>query len=194
MMKLMRRSLVFCAAACLALAGDTLHSQQSQTFALDGAQSKVEFKLGTTLHTVHGTFQLASGNLRFDAPSGKASGEIVVDAASGDSGSKSRDKRMNSSILESQKYPQIVFRPDRVEGKLAPDGKSEVQLHGMFTLHGADHEMTVPATVEAANGLYTVTATFTVPYIKWGLKNPSTLMLRVSDTVEITVHTVAKVN
>jgi len=28
--------------------------------------------------------------------------------------------------------------------------------------------------------------------VKWGMKNPSTLILRVNDTVEITVHTAAR--
>jgi polyisoprenoid-binding protein YceI len=192
MMILMRRSLLFCAATCLVLAGDSL--PQGGTFALDPAQSKVEFKLGDVLHTVHGTFQLTSGTLRFDAASGKASGEIVVDAASGDSGSKARDKRMNANILESAKFPRITFRPDRVEGKLAADGKSQVQLHGIFSIHGADHEMSVPASVEAVGGVYNVSTIFEVPYVKWGMKNPSTLILRVSDTVEITVRTTARAN
>jgi hypothetical protein len=53
-----------------------------------------------------------------------------------------------------------------------------------------EHEILLPATVDAAGGQYNVAATFEVPYVKWGMKNPSTLMLRVSDKVEITIHTV----
>jgi len=62
----------------------------------------------------------------------------------------------------------------------------------MFGIHGAEHELTVPLQVEASNGQYNATGTFKVPYIKWGMKNPSTLFLRVNDTVEITIHTVAR--
>ncbi|MDE3166359.1 MAG: YceI family protein, partial [Acidobacteriota bacterium] len=64
--------------------------------------------------------------------------------------------------------------------------------HGMFRLHGQDHELTVPVAVDADGDGYRAVAKFSVPYIKWGLKNPSTLFLRVSDTVEITVNTVAR--
>ncbi len=192
MIRLMRLCLPFCAAAVLLVAGETIPTLPAGTFAIDSAQTKVEFTLSDVLHTVHGTFHLTSGTLRLDAATGKASGELVVDARTGDSGSPARDKRMHANILESGKYPQIVFRPDRVEGKLAVEGKSQVQLHGMFAIHGAEHEVTVPASVDAEDGRYSVTTTFKVPYVKWGMKNPSNLILRVSDTVEITVHTVAR--
>jgi hypothetical protein len=40
---------------------------------IDPAKSVVHFTLGATLHTVHGTFRVESGTLRFDPGSGKAS-------------------------------------------------------------------------------------------------------------------------
>jgi polyisoprenoid-binding protein YceI len=181
MMKSVRRFAPLFAFALLLNAGDTL--------VVDTIQTKVEFTLPSLLHTVHGEFRLKRGALAFDAESGKLSGELVIDATSGESGNESRDKRMHSAILESSKYPEIVFRPDRVEGKVVNTGKSTVQLHGTFSIHGADHEILVPATVDAAGGAYAVTATFEIPYVKWGLKNPSTLMLRVSENVEIRVRT-----
>jgi len=166
---------------------------QPRAVAVDAAQTKVEFTLGSLLHTVHGEFRLKRGAMSFDPRTGKASGELVVDATSGDSGSPARDKRMHANILESAKYPEIVFRPDRVDGVVAPEGHSVVQVHGAFAIHGADHELTLPATVDAAAGVYKVTAIFEVPYIKWGMKNPSTFMLRVSDKVDITIHTVVAI-
>jgi polyisoprenoid-binding protein YceI len=190
MMKMMRLFAPFLAAAVLLQAG-TIPGQETALH-LDPAQTRVEFTLPSLLHTVHGTFQLKHGDLRFDPVGGKASGELVVDATSGESGGEARDKRMHKSILESAVHPEIVFRPDRVIGKVAPEGKSAVELHGMFRIYGAEHELTLPLQVEAVGGQYTATGTFKVPYVKWGMKNPSTLMLRVSDTVEISIHTVAR--
>ena len=178
--------------AYLALLGAAALSAQTIALDLDPAQSEVEFLVGSTLHTVHGTFHLKRGAIRFDADTGKAEGELVVDATSGASGSAARDRRMHKEILQSDRYPEIVFRPDRVEGKVAAEGASQVQLHGIFSIHGGDHEMTVPVDVQSAAGEYTATAHFVVPYIKWGMKNPSTFVLRVSDKVEITVHTTAR--
>jgi hypothetical protein len=47
--------------------------------------------------------------------------------------------------------------------------------------------------VDTAGGRYEASATFIIPYVKWGMKNPSTLFLRVNDKVEITVRTVAHI-
>src|ERR1700740_2150157 len=83
---------------------------------LDPAQSKVHWTLGTTVHTVHGTFAFKSGTLHVDPATGTAGGEIAVNATSADSGNDSRDKKMHKDVLESGKYPDVIFRPDRVEG------------------------------------------------------------------------------
>jgi polyisoprenoid-binding protein YceI len=180
------------ALAALTLAPSTAFAAQATTLELDPAQTKVEYKLGAVLHTVEGTFTLKRGHFTFDPENGKATGELVVDAASGQSGNDSRDRNMHKNVLESERYPEIIFRPDRVDGKVAPQGRSQVQLHGTFTIHGADHEMTVPVDVEIADGRYTATAHFQIPYVKWGMKNPSTFVLRVGDKVDLTVHTVAR--
>jgi polyisoprenoid-binding protein YceI len=159
-------------------------SAQEQTFQIDPSQSSVRFTLGDVLHTVHGSFALKHGELQLQ-PAGKLSGEIVVDATSGNSGSGMRDRKMNKEVLESARYPEIDFRPDRFDGEIAPQGKSSVMVHGMFSIHGNDREITVPAQVERDGDHWTANVHFTVPYAKWGMKNPSTLFLKVSDTVEI---------
>jgi polyisoprenoid-binding protein YceI len=161
---------------------------QEVAFALDPGQTQVAFTLGSTLHTVHGSFRLRSGNVRFDPATGQASGELIVDAASGSSGNHSRDERMHKTILESDKFPDIVFCLDHIEGKLPQAGSAMLQARGRFTIHGASHELTVPVQVQAAPDRIAATMEFHVPYIKWGMKNPSTFLLRVSDQVEIEIH------
>jgi polyisoprenoid-binding protein YceI len=165
-------------------------SAQEMVFQLDPAQSRVEFTLGDILHTVHGTFKLKSGTIRFNPATGEASGALVVDAASGNSGNKSRDRRMHQQILEDQKYPEIVFTPQHATGKLASQGTSQMELQGLMSLHGQQHPMTVTMPVQVNRDQASVDVHFIVPYVKWGLKNPSTFILRVSDKVNIDVHAV----
>jgi polyisoprenoid-binding protein YceI len=90
--------------------------------------------------------------------------------------------------MESGRYPDIVFLPDRVEGKVTALGASTIQVHGMFTIHGAEHEITMPVRVEMAPGHWTATSHFTLPYVKWGMKNPSTFVLRVDQSVDIDIQ------
>jgi polyisoprenoid-binding protein YceI len=116
------------------------------------------------------------------------SGNLIVDATSGQSGNHSRDHKMHKEILESDRYPVISFRPDRVEGNVATLGTSNIQVHGMFSIHGADHELTMPVKVEVFPDHWTADTHFTIPYVKWGIKNPSTFVLRVSESVEIDIH------
>src|ERR1035437_676903 len=144
----------------LLAASSVFASAQDTAFQLDPAQTSVKFTLGDVLHTVRGTFHLKHGALQFEPASGKISGEIVVDAASGESGSGMRDRKMHKEILESERYPDIAFRPDHVEGDVTPQGKSSVRVHGIFTIHGSEHELTVPAEVQMAPGYWTATLHF----------------------------------
>jgi polyisoprenoid-binding protein YceI len=155
---------------------------------VDPAQSKIHWTLGATAHTVHGTFGLKRGTLRFNPATGKASGEIVADATSGESGNDSRDEKMHKEILESERFPEVVFRPDHLEGKVSPQGPSSVQLHGTFVIHGGEHELTVPVQAELNADHWKGTAKFSVPYVAWGLKNPSGFLLKVDRSVEIALE------
>ena|ERR1700722_564141 len=162
--------------------------EQEATLNFVPAQTTVTFTLGDVLHTVHGSFQLKAGQIRFVPASNAISGEIVVDAASGNSDNTSRDRKMHKQILESARYSEVTFRPDRVEGKVLALGTSLVQVHGMFGIHGAEHEITATAQVELASDHWSLAAHFAVPYVKWGLKDPSTFILRAGKTVDIDLH------
>src|SRR5713226_5726065 len=83
---------------------------------VDPARSKVSWTLSATAHTVHGTFRVKQGTLHLDTSTGRASGEIVVYATSGESGNSGRDEKMHREVLQSQKFAEIIFRPDRVDG------------------------------------------------------------------------------
>ena len=66
---------------------------------LDRAKTHIDWTLGDVLHTVQGTFQLKSGAILFDPKTGEASGQIVVNAASGNSGNGTRDGKMKKEVL-----------------------------------------------------------------------------------------------
>jgi polyisoprenoid-binding protein YceI len=152
---------------------------------LDPAQSRADILLTGNFHTVDGSFTLKHGSLQYDPATGKTSGEIVFDATSGKTGNDGRDRKMHKDVLESARFPEISFRPDHAEGALAASGDSTLQVHGIFSIHGGDHELTIPVTVHIEGGTWTAKAAFQVPYAKWGMKNPSVLFLRVESVVGV---------
>jgi polyisoprenoid-binding protein YceI len=161
---------------------------QQMVLELDPAETQVQFTLDAFLHTVHGTMQMNQGEIRLDTATGQASGRVVVDARSADTGNDGRDNRMHKDILESRKYPNITFTPERVEGQFAPEGKSQLRLDGIIFLHGREQGITMQVDVDISGSEWSAETKFPVPYVKWGLKNPSTLFLRVKDTVTLTIH------
>jgi polyisoprenoid-binding protein YceI len=152
---------------------------------LDPAQSQLHWNVDSTLHMVHGTFTLKGGTVRLNPETGKADGEIVVSAPSGESGNGGRDKRMHKEILETAKYPEVIFRPTHIEGRVSRSGISDVRLSGIFSIHGADHELTSQVHAELIGDHWTSTSKFEVPYVQWGIKDPSNLFLKVKPVVHV---------
>ena len=186
----MIRQRQFCALTFALLCIPATATAQSHELKLQftPANTSIKFTLGDILHTVHGSFQLKRGEVNYDFAGQTVRGELVADATSGESGNHSRDRHMHKDILESDKYPEIIFRPDHVEGTVTPSGNSTVQVHGIFSIHGSDHELTMPVRVEVFPDHWVADTHFNIPYVKWGIKNPSTFLLRVSESVEIDVH------
>jgi polyisoprenoid-binding protein YceI len=168
-------------------------AQAQAVFDIDASQSHAAFTLGDALHTVHGKFNVKRGSIRFDPATGAASGEIVVDATSGDSGSGARDKRMHQNVLESKKFPEISFVPSKVRGTVAPSGESKVEIDGTFTVHGAGHPLTASAVVTASGDRLQAKVHFVVPYVSWGMKNPSNFLLKVGETVDIDLEATGRI-
>jgi polyisoprenoid-binding protein YceI len=157
-------------------------------FSVDPAHSTLHWTLDTTLHLVHGTFAVKRGEVTVDSITGNATGEIVADATSGKTDNDSRDKKMHQEILETARFPEIVFRVSQIEGLATPLNKSQLKLSGIFTIHGTQHDMAVPADIEISGDHWTGTAAFTAPYIAWGIKNPSNFLLKASPTVDVTLE------
>lgn len=157
---------------------------------LNPAKSEIRYTVSDTLHTVHGTFRLKEGHFAFEPNGSTMSGDIIVDAASGKSGSTARDKRMTRDVLQSQRFPDVHFSPLRKSGTVALRGASDVNVTGSFVIHGQAHEITLPVHVEISANEVVVKATFLVPYVEWGMKSPSNFFIKVNDKVKIDLNAV----
>jgi polyisoprenoid-binding protein YceI len=165
-----------------------LAQNRSLKVLLDPAQTQIHWKVSSGLHPTHGTFKLKSGEFLFNPATGIAEGEILVDATTGESGNAARDKRMHDEVLESNRYPAIFFHPTQLKGTFKTgEGTQDLVADGTFNIHGADHPLQLPLKVQISAETVTATTRFTVPYVAWGMKNPSTFLLRVGKQVDIEV-------
>jgi len=151
--------------------------------------TKIQWTLGGVLHTVKGKFELTRGSIDFNTETGTASGSVAVNLASGKSGDEARDRRMHSDVLQSDKYPEATFVPSRVVGTIMVPGSSVVRVIGTFTIHGASHEIAMDVRTKAAADHLEATITFEIPYVAWGMKDPSNFLLRVDKKVKVTINT-----
>lgn len=167
---------------------------QHQTFTANPDASKVAFSLSGTGHAFSGVFHLQSGAIDFDPTAATISGSVVVAAGSGDSGDKGRDKNMNTQVLDVAHFADITFVPKSYQGKIALSGDSTIQVTGIFTLHGTPHDLTVPLQVHVEGTSLTAKTHFVVPYVQWGLKDPSVFILKVAKEVGIDLTLVGAVS
>jgi polyisoprenoid-binding protein YceI len=181
-----RTIFLFISLAVLCVAGPALWAQE-MTLELNPANTKVDFTLSDVLHTVHGTFALKSGLIHFNPSNGSASGLVVVDVKSGQSGNNSRDRKMHKDILQSEQYPDATFTPTKMSGPFSPQGSSQIQVDGTFRIHGSDHPITLVVPLQISGSAANFKTHMVLPYVKWGMKNPSTFVLRVSDKVDLDI-------
>ena len=167
---------------------------QHQTFAVNPDASDVKMKLNTTHEVVNGTFHIQSGSIEFDRSNSKMSGSVAVLAGSGKTGNDSRDKKMNKDILKVDQYTTVSFVPKTYTGTIAPSGDSTIQVSGVFTLLGNPHDLTIPMQIHMDGSKATARAQFVIPYVQWGLKNPSFMFWKAENDVAMDLNLVGQVS
>jgi polyisoprenoid-binding protein YceI len=170
--------------AGLLLVGSLAAASAMRDLHLEAPGTSVSFILGTTFHEVHGSMEVREGEILFDPSTRELSGRVVIDATSASTNHKKRDQKMHKQVLESGHYPDIVFVPTRFDGNLH-EGRSDLRIDGSIEIHGSTHPVQFPAHVLVAGDSITGTAGFTVPYVEWGMRDPSVLMFRAEKEVHI---------
>jgi polyisoprenoid-binding protein YceI len=167
---------------------------QHQTFTVNPDTSNVRMKLNTTHEVVNGTFHVQSGSINFDRTASHISGIVIVAAGSGKTGNDSRNKKMNKDILKVDQFATVSFAPKTYNGTIAASGDSTIQVSGVFTLLGTAHDLTIPMQIHFDGSKATAKGQFIVPYVQWGLKNPSFMIWRADNDVAIDLNLVGQVS
>ena len=167
---------------------------QHQTFAIDPDASEVKMTLKTTHELVNGTFHIRSGSIEFDRGAPQMAGVVAVAAGSGNTGNGSRDKKMKKDILKVDQYTIVSFEPKTYAGTIAPSGDSTIRVSGVFTLLGAPHNLMIPIQIHIEQSKVTAKAQFIVPYVQWGLTNPSFFIWKADNDVRIDLNLIGRLS
>jgi polyisoprenoid-binding protein YceI len=173
-------------AACMAHAQNA-DPHRSLKIQLDPAQTEIHWKVNGVPHTIHGVFKLKNGELLVNPESGLAQGEILLDATT-EQGGTTRDRATVEQVLESNRYPGILFHPTQFKGKFpSKENSADTHLDGTLNVHGNDHPMQLALKIQVSGGAVTANGQFSIPYVDWGMKNPSTFFRRVGKQVDVQV-------
>jgi polyisoprenoid-binding protein YceI len=174
------------AATFLAL-GPASASADELVLTLQPEKTSVTFRVRAPILDIDGVLALDSGQIRFDPDTGMAAGQITIDLRQARTGNWLRDREMRTLVLETERWPLAVFRPDRVLGALARSGVSDLVIAGIVVVHGTEHAFVLPVKVDLSGDAMSAEAVFEIPYVAWGLRNPSIFFLRVAPVAAVTV-------
>lgn len=175
-------------ALALTLAAALPANAEPYRLVLEPEATRIDFTLGATLHTVRGSFALRSGEVHFDPATGEASGRIVVDAQSGDTGIDRRDRVMHEQVLASAEHPVMLLIAERLDVSRQTTDALAGSVAGQFEVRGARHPITVDFEGSREGGAARVEARFAVPWVGWGLPDPSNFLLTVEKSLDVVVE------
>jgi polyisoprenoid-binding protein YceI len=119
-------------------------------WAIDANHSSVTFTIRHMMSKVRGQMKVKEGWIETESDDlSKAKVEVVLDAASIDTGVQMRDNHLRSADgnFDVENYPTITFTSKRIEG----NDSSNFKVIGDLTIHGVTREVTLNAGFNGEN-------------------------------------------
>jgi len=141
---------------------------------------------------VSGFVEVDPGNLRGDVEL-----EVVVDLASFDTGMKKRNQHMRENHLETDEFPQAVFRGGKVlraePASLAPGDHGTLVLVGNLDLHGVKKDYEVTLEVERrTDGSLRIRGEFPVMLPDHQIERPQKLIVKLAEKQDVKIDLLAR--
>ena len=148
-------------------------------YKVEVAGSSVRWELPATFEPIKGVVPLFHGSIEARPLPGGAwdvSARIVVPAAAMRTGNRRRDRTLREKVLETNRYPEIVFELRQFTGDLSrfrPGATFPVQVEGDLTVHGKTAPVQLPVDVSVFPKAVVLTGSFPVHWKAYGLQDPS---------------------
>jgi polyisoprenoid-binding protein YceI len=136
------------------------------------------------------SFRIVSGEIDGDPDHLATTGHVklLINATTYDSGSDMRNNHVLHSVLETAKYPSIIFESTRIEDiqVVAPGAMGSITVVGNLTLHGTTRELRVPVNLSMSpQGELGATGDVTFNYTDFGVNPPKLLLFAAGDEVTV---------
>jgi polyisoprenoid-binding protein YceI len=104
------------------------------------------------------------------------------------------EQQMHNEVLETEKYPEIVFETSRVAATKTGDGEYRADISGNLHLHGVTKRHTMTANLSVKGDTLRATGSFPLRQTEYGIKLVSALAgtLKVKDEVKFLFDIQAK--
>lgn len=162
-----------------------------------GEGNEVRFLSKAPMETVEGRTDQVRGHVRADLHDLAASlqVEVRVDLASLDTGIGLRNRHMRENHLETELYPEAVFRAGEIReapASVAPGGEASFVIVGHMELHGVTRELAARVTLrrgEADGRDYLdVETAFDIHLDDYEIERPKFLMLKLDKKQQVSVR------
>jgi len=184
------------AIVALALASAAARAEEGPArplrYRIEIAGSSVRWELPASFRPIQGIVPLFHGFVEADPVSSggwDVRSRIVVPAASMRTGSRLRDRTLREKVLETDRFPEIVFELRRFTGDLSrfrPGETFSVQVAGDLTVHGRTSPVQLPVDVSVYPGAVVLSGSFPVHWKSYGLQDPSfPVVARVKEPMQV---------
>jgi polyisoprenoid-binding protein YceI len=193
---------------CWAIEPKTLSSPASVRYRIDGGHSRFMVKafasglLSFAAHNhniairdfsgdaevTYGTVEPASLNMRVRADS------LAVTDKVSDSDRQKIETTMRNDVLETARYPDIVFQSTGASATRLEEGKYQAKITGNLTLHGTTHTVTVNARLDFGTDEFHAVGEFPIRQSQFGIKPVSVAggTIKVKDEVKLSFDIVGR--
>ena len=159
-----------------------------RTLTVDAPKSVVRYHVVHKLHRVTGETRALEGKAVVQ-PDGSVMAMVRAPVAEFRSGDANRDAHMQET-MDVGRFPYVVFKGVvRLDAALLPvstgPSSAAVRMEGELDFHGVRQRVTVPLTVEAADGALRVRGSFEVSLDAYGVDRPSLLFVKIDDACRI---------
>jgi polyisoprenoid-binding protein YceI len=176
----------------VAVAGAQQGPARPLRYRIEVAGSSVRWELPASFQPIKGIVPLFHGFVEADPLSSggwDVRSRIVVPAASMRTGNRLRDRTLRDKVLETARFPEIVFELRRFTGDLSrfrPGETFSVEVAGDLTVHGKTAPVQLPVDISVFPGAVVLRGSFPVHWKSYGLQDPSfPVVARVREPMQV---------